>query len=111
MKFYGVVGFWLDDVEESPGVFRSKIVEKHYIGDIKRNTQRWVAGDQQNDRLRISNTISIISDMFARQNQSSIKYVILNGKKLKVTTVTLDYPRLSLEIGGVYNGENASDSA
>ena len=111
MKFCGIVGFWVTDVETSPGVFKPQIVEKKYVGDIRNRIKRWQENDQQNDYLKINNTISILSDLFARQNYASIKYVILNGKKLKVNSVTLDYPRLTLEIGGDYNGTNSSNPA
>ena len=110
MKFYGKVGFWLKDVETSPGVYKSEIVEKTYFGDVKQNTRRWQEADQQNDRMKVNNTITILSDLFAQQNFTSIKYIIWNGQKLKVTSVVVDYPRLSLEIGGAYNGENAADT-
>lgn len=112
MKFSGVVGFWMKDVETSPGIYQSEIVERSYCGDIRQsqNVRRWQEADQQNDRLRVSNSVTILSDLFARHNYTSIKYVIYEGVKLKVTTVTLDYPRITLEIGGEYNGENASDS-
>ena len=111
MKFLGTVGFWITDVETTPGVFKPQVVEKKYVGDIHKKVYRWQENDQQNDYLKINNTISILSDLFARQNYTSIKYVIINDKKLKVTSVTLDYPRLTLEIGGDYNGTNSSDSA
>ena len=110
MRFCGKVGFWITDVETSPGVFKPKIVEKQYVGYMNKNIRRWQENDQQNDYLKINNTISILSDLFARQNYASIKYVIINDKKLKVTSVTLDYPRLTLEIGGDYNGTNSPDS-
>ena len=111
MRFSGIVGFWIDDVETVPGVFKPQIVEKKYVGDIRNRIKRWQENDQQNDYLKINNTISIVSDVFARQNYTSIKYVICNGRKLKVTSVTFDYPRLTLEIGGDYNGTNSPDPA
>ena len=104
MKFAGKVGFWLTDVETSPGVFRHQIEERTYYGDVTRNERRWQEADQQNDNLRVNNSISILSDLFAQQNYHSIKYVIWNDVKLKVKSVTIDYPRLKLEIGGLYNG-------
>lgn len=107
MKFSGTVGFWIADVETTPGVFQSQLVEKSYFGDVYKNERRWQEADQQNDLLKVNNTISILSDLFAQKNMASIKYVIWNGVKLKVTSVTVDYPRLKLEIGGMYNGENA----
>lgn len=107
MKFSGCVGFWIQDVEVKPGVFKPGIVEKRYYGEVRKNTRRWENSDQQNDKFSVNNTISILSDLYAQQNYASIRYVIWNGVKLKVTSVTVDYPRLTLEIGGVYNGENA----
>lgn len=111
MKFYGKVGFWIEDVETSPGVYQSKIIEKTYFGDITRNDRRWQERQQQNDEMKVNNSVSILSDIFAQRNYTSIKYVILNGIKLKVNSVTLDYPRIKLEIGGEYNGENSANSS
>lgn len=111
MKFSGKVGFWMDDVETSPGVFKSAIVEKPYYGDVVKNIRRWQEGEQQNDKLKVNNSISILSDLFAQQNYASIKYVLWNGAKLKVTQVTLDYPRITMELGGVYNDENAAGTS
>lgn len=108
MKFSGKVGFWMEDIETSPGVYRSKIIERKYYGDILKNIRRWQEGDQQNDHLKVNNSVSILSDLFAWQNFASIKYVVLNDVKLKVTQVALqEYPRITMELGGVYNGENA----
>ena len=111
MKFSGKVGFWLEDIETSPGVFKSSIVEKPYFGEVSKNIRRWQEGGQQNDQLKVNNTISILSDLFAQQNYTSIKYILWNGVKLKVTQVTLDYPRITMELGGVYNGENAKTTS
>lgn len=110
MKFAGKIGFWLNDVEVSPGVFENKIVEKTYFGDVERNNRVWQQADQQNDQLKINNSISILSDLFAQKNLASIRYVIWNGVKLKVSSVSLDYPRIKLEIGGMYDGKNAPDA-
>lgn len=107
MKFYGIVGFWQEDVETAPSVYQSVIVERNYVGDVITNRRNWQNFGDQNDSLVTKNQISILSDLFARQNWQSIKYVIWNGMKVKVTSVTIDYPRITLELGGVYNGENA----
>lgn len=110
MKFAGKIGFWLNDVEVSPGVFENKIVEKTYFGDVERNNRVWQQADQQNDQLKINNSISILSNLFAQKNLASIRYVIWNGAKLKVSSVSLDYPRIKLEIGGMYDGKNTPDA-
>lgn len=109
MKFFGDIGFWFKDVETSPGVFNGAIVERHYVGDILRNNRRWENSGNQNDSLTTNNQISIISDLYLRQNWNSIKYVIWNGIKLKVSNVDLaTYPRVILDLGGEYHGENAT---
>lgn len=107
MKFYGMVGFWDEnEVEVKPGVWKSSIVERTYTGDIYRNMRRFqTENNQKNDGFNINNQISILSDLYARQNWDSIRYVIWNGKKWKVTSVEVNYPRLTLEIGGLYHGE------
>ena len=104
MKFHGKVGFWLEDVETAPGVYTPGIVERSYYGDISRNGRRWVSEERQNDGIKLENTISILSDLFARNNFASIRYVVWKETKLKVTNVTVDYPRIKLEIGGFYDG-------
>lgn len=107
MKFSGEVGFWTDEMEVNPGVWRGVISERHYVGDVLRDNRRFQpSSDQQNDEFTVSNKISILSDMYAKQNWASIRYVRWNGVKFKVTSVEVGYPRLTLEIGGIYNGED-----
>lgn len=106
MKFVGKIGFWEGDRETKPGVFRPEIIEKSYTGDVYRNSRRFQSGDnQQNENLTISNQISIISDLYLRNNWGSIRYVVWNGVKWKVSSVEVGHPRLVLELGGIYNAE------
>lgn len=105
MKFSGVVGFWTGDKEVSPGVFKPDIKEVSYTGDVTRNyRQSQSVSNQVNDNLNVNNQISILSDLYIRENWPSIRYVVWNGVKWKVNTVEVGYPRLTLELGGVYNG-------
>ena len=57
-----------------------------------------------NDNVVISNQISIIADPFAMSNFHNIKYVEYMGTRWKITSVDVQYPRLLLTLGGVYNG-------
>lgn len=109
MKASIVIGFWEKDVETKPGVYKPKIIEKRYTGDVLRNTRRFQdAENQQNSNLKISNRLSIISDLFMQQNWPSVKYVIWNGVKWSANSVDVgSYPRVIIELGGVYNGTNA----
>lgn len=102
-KFYGVIGF-AAPVEITPGVWDEGIVERKYYGDLTRNTRRLQSGDKVNDDLNIANEISIVADPYANQNFHMMRYVEFMGAKWKVSNVEVQYPRLILSLGGVYNG-------
>ena len=57
-----------------------------------------------NDDLSLSNVISIIADPFAYENCSHMAYAEIMGAKWKISDIEVQYPRLILTIGGVYNG-------
>ncbi len=103
-KFYGNIGFI--SYERKPGgVFGEVSVERKYRGDLLRNSRRYDTSDKLNDDLNISNEISIVADAYAYQNFHHMRYVEFMGAKWKITNITVDRPRLTLSIGGVYNGE------
>ena len=105
-KFCGMIGFatTVED-ENNPGIWSEKIVEKRYSGDVIRNKRRLQStSDSTNDNIAISNEISIVADPYANQNMYAIRYVEFKGIKWKVETVEVEYPRLILSMGGVWNG-------
>ncbi len=101
-KYYGAIGYTIP-TEISPGVWDDEIIEHNYYGDIVRNVRQTVSGEGLIDNINISNEISIISDPFANENFHRMKYVEYMGAKWKITSVEVQYPRLKLTIGGVYN--------
>lgn len=103
-KFYGAVGYGITE-ETTPGVWTDSIVERNYTGDVIKNYKKSSSGESINDNIDVSNNISILSDPFAMNHFHSIKYVKWMGAAWKVSTVEVQYPRLILTIGGVYNGE------
>lgn len=103
-KYYGTVGF-AKTVENPPGVWKEQIVARPYIGDANRINRRLQTADKVNDDITINNEISILADPYACRNFHAIRYVTWMGAKWKVTGVEVQYPRLILSIGGVYNGE------
>lgn len=107
MKFYGMVGFWEGDREIDDDIWSPKIVERRYTGEILRNYRKTQTTQNQNDDLTVNAQISILSDLYAQQNWHSIRYVIWNDAKWKVTNVDVSYPRLVLELGGVYRGSTS----
>lgn len=103
MRFYGAVGYAIT-TETSPDVWVETLLEIMYRGDVRRVTRRLVTGDKVNDDVNISNEISIVADAFAFENFQNIRYVLWNNVKWKVSSITVERPRLTLEIGGLYNG-------
>ena len=105
-KFYGVVGF-VDTVETEPGIWEEKVTERTYSGDLVRNSRRLQSSDSVNESITISNEISIIADPYAEQNFHAIRYAVFMGTKWKIESVDVQYPRLTLTMGGQYNGQEA----
>ena len=101
-KFYGAVGY-AKTVETSPGVSVEQITERNYYGDVIRNTRRLQSADKVNDNINISNEISIVADPYANDHFYAIRYVVFQGAKWKVSNVDVQYPRLILSLGGLYN--------
>ena len=78
MKFAGVIGFKVLS-EIRPSVWQPTIIERMYRGDVNRVSRRNQSSDKVNDDM--------------------------TGANWKVGSVSVEPPRLILEIGGVYNGE------
>lgn len=102
-KYFGKLGF-VRDVENSPGVYVEEVTEREYYGDIVKNTRRIYSPNQVNDNVEINNEISIVADPYAYQNIYAIRYLWWMDTRWKITNVTVEYPRLILTIGGLYNG-------
>ena len=102
MKYYGQIGY-AETVELSPGVWGEQITERKYYGDVTRNNRRLQDSNQINDNVTISNEISVIADPYACHNFHMIRYLTFMGTKWKVSSVDVQYPRLILTIGGLYN--------
>lgn len=104
-KFYGEVGF-AQTVEKpvNSGIYVETLVKKNYYGDLVRYVRKLVSGEGINDDIVVDNVISIVSDPYASQHFFAIRYVKWQGVRWKVSHVDVQYPRLVLTLGGVYNG-------
>ena len=103
-KWCGVIGY-AETKETKPGVWEEQITERKYFGDLIRNNRRLQGSQNLNDDITISNQISILSDPYAVQHFHAMRYAELFGTRWKVSSVDVQYPRLILELGGLYNGE------
>lgn len=106
-KFYGVIGYAVTK-ETAPGVWTEEIAEQNYYGDLTRNMRRLQDSGDLNDDINVANEISIVADPYANANFHSMRYVAFMGAKWKISKVEVQYPRLILTLGGVYNGKQAT---
>ena len=103
-KYFGNIGY-AETVEVKPGVWKETITERPYFGDTMRISRRLVTSGVINSRVDISNQISIVSDPYANENFHAIRYAEFMGAKWTVSNIEVQYPRLILTLGGVYNVE------
>ena len=102
-KFHGLIGF-ADTTDRGYGDYEHSVKERPYTGDILQNYRRWDASDKVIDDLDISNRISILADNYILDNLGAMLYVKLYGVAWKIKSFDLAYPRITLLVGGVYNG-------
>lgn len=101
-KWYGKLGFAVSE-EEAPGVWEEKMTERSYFGDMTSNRRRLQSSGNLNDNIVIANEISVVADPFARENFHAIRYAEFMGTKWKISSIDVQYPRLILTLGEVYN--------
>ena len=94
--------------ETAPGVWTEEIAEQSYSGDLTRNMRRLQDSGDLNDDINVANEISIVADPYANANFHSMRYVAFMGANWKISKVEVQYPRLILTLGGVYNGKQAT---
>lgn len=107
-KYFGKIGY-TDTLETDPvnhpGVFQETVIaEREYYGDILANNRRYEKGTGLNDDLNVRNEISIMADPFAIENFSKLRYISWLGSFWKITDAKVEFPRITLTIGGLYNG-------
>ena len=104
-KWFGKIGYAVT-AETEPGLWEDTIVEREYYGDMISDRRKRQTSGEVNDNINLANVISIIADPFAYENCSRMVYAEIMGAKWKITDIEVQYPRLILNIGGVYNGDS-----
>ncbi len=104
-RFYGRIGYGQSvETPEGSGVWVDQFTERHYYGDVIRNTRYLQEGETLNFDLNVQNLISIVADAYANDHFFAIRYVEWAGVLWTVTSVEVQSPRLLLRLGEVYNG-------
>lgn len=103
-RYCGKIGF-AETKETRPGVWKDEIISRTYYGDLTRNARRLQASGNLNDNIVVTNELSIVADPYANENFHAMRYAEFMGVKWKITSVEVQYPRLILSLGEVYNGD------
>lgn len=109
-RYHGKVGFGTQQ-ETAPGVFTEVITEYVYYGDVVRDARRLSEAEKLNKDIGVTNSISIIADPWANENYFAIRFVEWGGVVWTVTEVEVQFPRLILRLGEVWNGPRAAAGA
>ena len=100
-KYYGNIGFAVQ-AETRPGIWEDVIEDRPYKGEVLQNSRRWDGSENINDDFNISNRFSVISDAFLYSHIPAMRYIEYMGTKFKITSVSIDRPRVDISVGGVY---------
>lgn len=107
-KMYTKIGY-AEQVEVERGIVKEEIVERPYVVEVIRLSRRMESSGYINDNVNVNNEFSVLADPYALNHFHNMRYIKLWGQPWIVNNVTVEYPRLKLTVGGVYNGdENGS---
>ena len=107
MRYSGKLGFADTTEETAPSVFTEKMVERPYYGDVLEFGRQMQMGDRVNPEITVGNQLSIVADPFAQEHLYNLRYAVFMGQKWQVSGVKVQYPRLLLTLGGIWNGSTA----
>ena len=108
-KWFGKIGL-VQMVETESSLYEPKVTEHECFGELLRDTRRMQTGDKVNDDLTLANTLSILADPALYEHFTAIQYAEIMGAKWKVTEVQVDFPRLTLTLGGLYHAGTSPET-
>ena len=100
-RFSGKLGFVMTQ-ETEEGVWLENIVEFPAKGTIRSLYVRNDNASSVNTNLRLTNEISILLDSKIQTYLETLKYVVYKGSKWEVQSIGVNYPRLTINLGGLY---------
>lgn len=102
-KLECIIGCAVSNAEKEPDIWDDVIKERTYRADILRNARHFEQMDSLSGGVQINNQLSVVGDSFLFEHLSDIRYVTHRGQRW-TCTVEENYPRVTLTLGGLYNG-------
>lgn len=100
-RFSGKLGFVMTH-ETEEGVWLENVVELPVKGTIRSLYVRNDNSSSVNTNLRLTNEISILMDSKIKAYLETLKYVVWKGSKWEVQSIGVNYPRVTINLGGLY---------
>ena len=100
-RFSGKLGFVMTR-ETEEGVWLEDVVEIPVKGTIRSLYARNDNSTSVNTNLRLTNEISVLMDTKIKTHLETLKYVVWKGSKWEVQSIGVNYPRLTINLGGLY---------
>lgn len=108
-KFYGRIGYATPTEDPvGSGIYIDKFVDHFHYGDVINIRPSYRENDAGiNKKLTLNCEFSILADEFLYQNCSYMKYIEYMGAFWEITSFSFERPRLTITIGGIWNGDVA----
>lgn len=100
-RFSGKLGFVMTN-ETEEGVWLENFVELPVKGTIRSLYVRNDNSTSVNTNLSLTNEISVLIDTKIETYLETLKYVVWKGSKWEVRSIGVNYPRLNINLGGLY---------
>ena len=100
-RFSGKLGFVMTR-ETEEGVWLEDKIEIPAKGTIRSLYVRTDNNASVNSNLRLTNEISILLNSNISTYLETLKYVVWKGSKWEVQSIGVNYPRLTINLGGLY---------
>lgn len=100
-RFSGKLGF-VTTRETEDGVWLEDVIELKAKGTIRSLYVRNDNSSSVNTNLRLTNEISVLMDTKFMTYLETLKYVVWKGSKWEVLSIGVNYPRLTINLGGLY---------
>lgn len=103
MRYSGKFGFAVP-TETVPGVWKDVVTERDYIGDVVQRTETFSVADSVIPQYRTTTSISVLCDGVLKESYKGLRYVEYMGENWVAASVVMQWPRIIVYIGEVYNG-------
>lgn len=101
MKWYGKIAY-SENVEVEPDIWEPHATAREYFGDLLRNTHNEKATNTINNSITINNQLSVVADSELLNHLHSILWVTFGGVKWRISSVSVEPPRLVLTFSEPY---------